>query len=150
VSNDTIFVTAVYWAFVGWLLLAVGMFLSSASPWRGRLLLLAGRIVPLSLAAIYTVLTPAVFNPEANGMTLQGVLAMLSSPDVMLIAWIHYLAFDLFIARWIVDDAPMRGIRPWWLLPILALTLYFGPIGLLTYFVVRGVRTLKATSLVAG
>ena len=54
---------------------------------------------------------------------------------ILLMAWVHYLCFDLFCARWIVNDAPEAGYR---LAPVLLLTLFYGPVGLLVYWVFRG------------
>jgi hypothetical protein len=67
--------------------------------------------------------------------SLAGVMALFQSPWMALAGWTHYLCFDLFVARWIMNDAPDAG---YWLTPILFLTLMFGPIGLLCYLAVRG------------
>ena len=62
-------------------------------------------------------------------------MALFQSRWMTLAGWTHYLCFDLFVARWIMNDAPDAG---YWLTPILFLTLMFGPIGLLCYLAVRG------------
>jgi hypothetical protein len=49
-------------------------------------------------------------------------------------ATLHYLCFDLFVARWMMNDAPDAGYR---LVPVLVLTLLFGPAGLLCYLAMR-------------
>lgn len=67
--------------------------------------------------------------------SLEGVMALFDSRWATLAGWTHYVCFDLFVARWIMNDAPAAG---YWLTPILFLTLMFGPIGLLCYLVVRG------------
>jgi hypothetical protein len=54
-----------------------------------------------------------------------------------MLGWTHYLAFDLFIGSWEIEDAGKRGIPHWLMVPILLLTFMLGPIGLLTYFIVR-------------
>ena len=66
--------------------------------------------------------------------SLEGVMALFQSRWMTLAGWTHYLCFDLFVARWIMNDAPDGG---YWLTPILFLTLMFGPIGLLCYLAVR-------------
>jgi hypothetical protein len=53
---------------------------------------------------------------------------------------VHYLAFDLFIGSWQVEDTPASNIPHWLLLPCLALTFVAGPIGLLLYLVLKAVR----------
>jgi hypothetical protein len=55
------------------------------------------------------------------------------------IAWVHFLAFDLFVARWIYLDSRERQVSPWLLAPLLFLTLMLGPAGFLLYLAVRSV-----------
>jgi hypothetical protein len=62
-------------------------------------------------------------------------MGLFRSEWAALAGWVHYLCFDLFVARWIMNDAPDAG---YWLTPILFLTLMFGPIGLLCYLAARG------------
>ena len=73
-------------------------------------------------------------DPNANA-SLAGVMAPFDSRWMTLAGWTHYLCFDLFVARWIMNDAPDAG---YWLTPILFLTLMFGPVGLLCYLAARG------------
>ena len=74
------------------------------------------------------------FDP-ASYSSLKNVMRLFQSPWAALAGWTHYLCFDLFVARWIMNDAPDAG---YWLTPILFLTLMFGPVGLLCYLAVRG------------
>jgi len=67
--------------------------------------------------------------------SLAGVMALFDSEWGTLTGWVHYLCFDLFVARWIMNDAPDGGYR---LAPVLFLTLMLGPVGLLLYTTGRG------------
>ncbi|CAL8470110.1 g9652 [Coccomyxa elongata] len=69
--------------------------------------------------------------------TYEGVKDALSSPEVVLPAWVHYVAFDLFTAKWMVQDSIPRSIPHLLLVPCLLLTMMLGPMGLLSYFIVR-------------
>ena len=71
----------------------------------------------------------------ASFSSLAGVMAGFDGEWTTLAGWTHYLCFDLFVARWIVRDAPDAGYK---LSPILVLTLMFGPVGLLVYSALRG------------
>lgn len=62
------------------------------------------------------------------------VRAALSHPDLFLAGWSHYLAFDLFVGRWIWEDALARGRAP---RLALLLTFMAGPAGLSFYLVQR-------------
>ena len=59
----------------------------------------------------------------------------LSQPELFLAGWTHYIAFDLFVGRWIWEDALRagRGARLALLLTFLA-----GPAGLSLYLMQRG------------
>jgi hypothetical protein len=91
--------------------------------------LYAALVLP-RLAAIW----PAVSRPTLNGMA-----ALLGSPAGATIAWAHFLAFDLFVGRWIYLDSQERRVSAWFLAPVLFLTLMLGPAGLLFYLVIRSV-----------
>jgi len=133
-------------AALGWVLLAVALFVSAASPWRARLLAVAGRGLPLLLAAGYVAALAASWgsSPGGNFSSLEGVATLFSSRGVLLAGWVHYLAFDLFIGRWAVDDALARGVNRVALLPCLFLIFMFGPLGLLLYFGLRQTRPARA------
>lgn len=91
------------------------------------------------LASLYLVLVAIAIGGHALDPTkfgsLEGVMGLFRVEWVALAGWVHYLCFDLFVARWIMNDAPDAG---YWLAPILFLTFMFGPIGLLCYLAVRG------------
>lgn len=74
------------------------------------------------------------FDPGAFG-SLAGIMHLFQSPVVALVGWVHYLCFDLFVGRWIMNDAPEGGHR---LAPVLFFTLMLGPVGLLLYLCGRG------------
>ena len=73
--------------------------------------------------------------------SLDGVMRLFKSPRVVLAGWIHYLAFDLMVGVFILNDASQYNIAHWLLIPCLLLTLMFGPAGLLAYFVLRAAIT---------
>jgi len=54
---------------------------------------------------------------------------------------VHFLAFDLFVGRWIYLDSRRRQVSPWLMAPLLFLTLMLGPAGLLLYLAVRPVSS---------
>jgi hypothetical protein len=66
-------------------------------------------------------------NPDA-------VRGALGKPDFFLAGWTHYIAFDLFVGRWIWEDALARGRSA---RLSLLLTWLAGPAGLSLYLVQR-------------
>jgi Domain of unknown function (DUF4281) len=75
--------------------------------------------------------------PRGNFFSLGGVVSLFKSPRVVLAGWVHFLAFDLWVALWIRSDAQALHITHWMLIPIYLLTLMFGPLGVLAYLLLR-------------
>ncbi len=104
----------------------------------------AGLVVPLLLAAVYTVIVATTWWTSSGSFsTLAGVATLFSQPWLLLAGWTHYLAFDLLIGSWEVRDARTRGIPHLLVVPCLLLTFMFGPAGWLLY---RGVRVARCAA----
>ena len=94
------------------------------------------------LAVVYLYLVVSDFNSAEGSFTsLPGVVQFFADPKVVLAGWIHYLVFDLFIGCWEVRDSRRCGIHHLLVIPSLILTFLLGPIGLLTYLVIRLIQT---------
>lgn len=74
---------------------------------------------------------------KGNFSSLESVRSLFANDYVLLAGWIHYLAFDLFLGTWEVEDGSKVGMNRWILVPILALTFYFGPAGFVLYLILR-------------
>jgi hypothetical protein len=96
-------------------------------------LLYAALVLP-RLGAIW----PAIARP-----TLPGIATLLGSPEGATIAWVHFLAFDLFIGRWIFLESQERRLSALLTAPVLFLTLMLGPLGFLIYLVLRAVASSR-------
>jgi hypothetical protein len=126
-----------YLALVGWIVL-IGF-----PHWQLGRELVIGIIVAL-LSFIYSYLVffgkrhddPAL-KIRGSFWSLKGVMGLFKSPRAVLAGWIHYLAFDLMIGLYVLNDAAVNNISHWMLIPCLLLTLLFGPAGLLVYFLLR-------------
>ncbi|TGL85472.1 DUF4281 domain-containing protein [Leptospira congkakensis] len=92
----------------------------------------------LLLGGVY-IFAIIIGNGEADGdfSSLESVRSLFANDYFLLGGWIHYLAFDLFLGTWEVEDGLKEGINRWILVPILALTFYFGPAGFVLYLVLR-------------
>ncbi len=69
--------------------------------------------------------------------TIAGVRSIFDTDVGVVIGWVHYLCFDLFVGLWIARNADAHGIHRIIQVPVLALTFIFGPVGLVSYIVLR-------------
>ena len=96
-------------------------------------------VVPMMLAAVYVALLALNWGGPGGFSSLAGVALLFSNPWVLLAGWVHYLAFDLLVGTWEVQDSRTRGVPHLLVIPCLFLTFMFGPAGWLLY---QGVRTI--------
>ena len=134
-TADRLFDIANLIALLGWIALAF-------APLARDRLVLAARVIGVALALTYAgLLIGSIIGGgmgEGGGFTsLAGVTALFARPEAVLVGWVHYLAFDLWVGAWAVEDAGKRGVPHWAMVPVLFLTLMAGPIGLLVYLAAR-------------
>jgi hypothetical protein len=111
--------------------------------WRVTRWLAETAVFPVFLSALYAVGITAVLLEMGPGImrdfgNAEGVLALLRTEGLALVAWIHILAFDQVVGLLIYRDnmrhrfvaLPLQSV-------ILFLTLMFGPVGFLIYYVAR-------------
>ncbi len=118
--------------------------------WRWTARLLRSPLVIAAPASLYAALVfprLAEIWPAVSQPTLNGIAALLGTPAGATIAWVHFLAFDLFMGRWIYLDSRERGVNPWLMAPVLFLTLMLGPVGFLSYRMVRSRERIRVEGL---
>ncbi len=131
-SNEVLFSICNTAVLPGWLLLAI------LPRWKWTARLITAVIIPALLGFVYLFLVLTEFGKTEGGFgSLAQVQQLFANPAMVVAGWIHYLAFDLFIGSWEVRDAQRVGLSHWLVIPCLALTFLFGPIGLLLYFALR-------------
>lgn len=110
--------------------------------WKGTQKMIDWHLPIVLLGFAYLILLlMTLCSPSSGGpvdfMSLAGIKAAFARDEVMLIGWIHYLAFDLFVGMWEVVDAQKRGITHFLLIPCLIGTFLYGPVGFVLYWVLR-------------
>jgi hypothetical protein len=119
-------------ALLGWMALALSPLAPRAA------LAVAGVAIPLLLSVAYAGLVLAFWSGAPGGFgTLADVQLLFTDPNIALAGWVHYLAFDLFVAAWATRTAREEGIPHLFLLPCLVLTFLFGPAGFLAFTALR-------------
>jgi hypothetical protein len=128
-------------AILGWLPLIF------APSWKLTRRLAESALFPAYLAALYVTGLVAVVRASGFGFmadfgSADGVLGLLATEPIALIAWIHILAFDQVVGLLIYRDNMEKRVVP---LPvqsvILVATLMLGPVGFLAYWAARVART---------
>jgi hypothetical protein len=135
---DAAFSAANLLAVGGWLLLLV------APRWRAGQFL-AGLVIPSLLSLGYLVLIGVHWHQARGGFSsLDDVAALFASRPLLLAGWAHYLAFDLLIGAWLLRRSQREGLPHGAMLPVLALTFLFGPVGYLLYLLLAASRVIAS------
>jgi hypothetical protein len=118
--------------------------------------LVASPLVVLPIALVYVALVVPVLGdllPPLLRPELATIAALLGEERGATIAWAHFLAFDVFVGRWVFLDAQprlaQRALSPWLLSPILFAVLMLGPLGLSLYLALRALdeRSFRAKAV---
>jgi hypothetical protein len=124
-------------AIFAWLLLIV------LPAWKVTRWIAETAVFPVFLSIVYVLgIVPLLMQTGPGIMgdfgTAEGVTRLLANPDIALVAWIHILAFDQVVGMMIYRENMQHRYVP---LPVqsvlLAVTLMFGPVGFLSYYVLR-------------
>ena len=124
---------------IPWWILMIG-----APRWHRTHQIVESSLIFVPIAVLYSVLVLPNFVtllPELANPQLAGISALLSTPSGATVAWIHFLAFDLFVGRWIYHDSQQLSIPRWIQSGCLLATFMAGPFGWLCYLVVRRIFT---------
>ncbi|MBQ1042986.1 MULTISPECIES: ABA4-like family protein [unclassified Micromonospora] len=114
------------------------MILAPRWSWTSRIVGSPLIVVPVLL--IYALLVlPSLGTvlPVVTAPTLDGLRDLLGAADGAAAAWAHMIAFDLFVGRWIWQDARDRELPALLIAPVLLLTLLLGPLGLAVHLGLR-------------
>jgi Domain of unknown function (DUF4281) len=143
---NTIFIAIHVIAIIAWLLLLAAPrkpLTHSAILYLGAGMLCLIYFICFTLVASGTVdrgLAAGATSAPINLTSIAGIRAFFQSDGGVVIGWTHYLAFDLFTGMWIARDADAKSFGRLVQLPSLFLTFMLGPIGLLSWLVIREKR----------
>lgn len=134
IDPDVIFAIGNGLALLSWVALALSPY---RARWAPRVRFITGRVVPLIFGLVYVALFATTGMGDGGFDSPAAVQRLFSVPALLTAGWLHYLAFDLFVGAWIAERGGALGIAHLALLPVLALTLMFGPAGLLAFALLR-------------
>ena len=112
------------------------------SKWKVTRFLIDFKVIPLALAFIYAIY---IFQAiQIGGMmdfgSLKSVMALFTEENAVLAGWVHYLAFDLLIGMWMLDQNKELRINQLIMAPCLFLTFMLGPIGFLLFMIIKTIK----------
>ncbi len=147
-NTESVFRIANLVAMGGWFLLVGSLFISGPRLFR---VFVYGTFVSLLLSVAYlTALIIGMQDGGAGGFgSLAAVAELFANPTLLLAGWIHYLAFDLFVGTWMAANSRRTNVPRLLVIPCLFFTCMFGPVGFLSYVLLRALLRRDVDSLEA-
>ena len=110
--------------------------------WKVTRFLIDFKIIPLLLSIIYAIYI--FISIRQGGMmdfgSLASVMQLFTVENAVLAGWVHYLAFDLVVGMWMLDQNKELKIHPVLMGPCLFGTFMFGPIGFLLFMIIKSIK----------
>lgn len=114
--------------------------------WKVTRSLIDYKVIPLILALIYAIYI-FISLSGGGGMdfgSLDSVMALFTKENAVLAGWVHYLAFDLLVGMWMIDQNKELGIHQLIMAPCLLGTFMLGPVGFLLFMILMGFKKSKS------
>ena len=72
--------------------------------------------------------------------SLESVMELFTAEDAVLAGWVHYLAFDLLVGMWIIDQNKDIGLSHFLVVPCLLGAFMLGPVGFLLFMIMKAIK----------
>ena len=139
-SPSDVFSIANYMAMPMWLLMIL------LPNWKVTRWLIDYKLIPVLLSLIYAYYI--VLSMSGDGSmdfgSLESVMTLFTVENAVLAGWVHYLAFDLLVGMWMLDQNKKLKIHPVLMAPCLLGTFMLGPVGFLLFLGLRTTKLQKA------
>ena len=110
--------------------------------WKTTRFLIDFKIIPLLLSVVYAIYIIQAMR-IGGGMdfgSLTSVMALFTEENAVLAGWVHYLAFDLLVGMWMLDQNKTLKIHQLIMAPCLLGTFMLGPVGFLVFMAIRAFK----------
>lgn len=110
--------------------------------WKITDFLMEYKLIPVLLSVVYFIYVVSSFM-TGGGMdfsSLASVMELFTKENAVLAGWVHYLAFDLLVGMWILEQNKKVGIHHLLIVPCLFATFMLGPIGFLLFIIFRTIK----------
>ena len=138
-STPEVFSMANMVAMPMWLLMIV------LPKWKVTRFLIDFKVIPLLLSIIYAIyiINSMLSSPPMDFGSLESVMNLFTFENAVLAGWVHYLAFDLVVGMWMLDENRTLKIHPLIMAPCLIGTFMLGPIGFALFMIIRAFKKSK-------
>jgi len=109
--------------------------------WKATTFLMDYKIIPVVLSLVYAFYI--IISLQNGGMdfgSLESVMELFTKENAVLAGWVHYLAFDLLVGMWILDENKKHKIHHLLIIPCLIGSFMLGPIGFLLFIIIRTIK----------
>lgn len=136
----TVFSIAGTMAMPMWLLMII------LPKWKVTRFLIDYKLIPiiLSLFYVYYIIIHLQTGAGLDFGSLSSVMSLFTVENAVLAGWVHYLAFDLLIGMWMLNENQKLGIHQLLMAPCLFATFMLGPLGFLLFMIIRTFKTSKS------
>ena len=114
--------------------------------WKVTRFLIDFKIIPLLLSLIYVIyIFQAIqIGGSMDFGSLSSVMTLFTEENAVLAGWVHYLAFDLVVGMWMLDQNKKIGIHQLVMAPCLFGTFMFGPVGFLLFVIIKTIKQKRS------
>jgi len=114
--------------------------------WKVTRLLIDFKVIPLFLSLIYAfyIFQSMQIGGGMDFGSLKSVMTLFTEENAVLAGWVHYLAFDLLVGMWMIDQNRTLKIHQLIMAPCLFGTFMLGPVGFLAFMIVRAAKSKKS------
>lgn len=131
--------TADFFSLANMMAMAMWILMIFLPRWKATTFLTNHKLIPMLLSISY-VFYIAKSMSQGGGMdfgSLESVMNLFTKEHAVMAGWIHYLAFDLLIGMWMIEQNKKLGIHSILMGICLLCTFMLGPVGFLIFQVCK-------------
>ena len=134
-------------SYAGMITMPIWILMIVLPKWKATRFLIDYKVVPLALSlvyAVYIIKGILILGGMMDFGSLSSVMQLFTEENAVLAGWVHYLAFDLLIGMWMLNQNKQIGIHQVLMAPCLLGTFMFGPIGFLLFVIFKTIKEKKS------
>ncbi len=114
--------------------------------WKVTRFLIDFKIIPILLSIVYVnyIFRAIQIGGGMDFGSLASVMQLFTKEHAVLAGWVHYLAFDLIVGMWILDQNQELRIHQLLIVLCLFTTFMFGPVGFLLFMILKAIKQKKS------